>query len=182
MAGIFVDHADAGGHLDLVALDPHRLGAVLEKSAERAVGLKADQQHGGLVVPQPALEVMPDAAGVAHAAGGDDDVKAGQLRDRLAFVDGLGEAQMRRVEQAVDVDGRIEACGVLPEHLGRANRQRGIEKDRRGRYFAALHQVDQIDDQFLRAFDGEGRNEQGALGRRGVADLGGQALTALFAA
>ena len=69
---------------------------------------------------------------------------------------------------------------MLPEHLGRVNRQRRIEKDRRRRYFAALHQVDQIDDQFLGAFDGEGGDQQGALGRRGVADLGGEALTALF--
>ena len=125
---------------------------------------------------------MPDAAGVAHAARRDDDVKAGQLGDRLAFVDRLGEAQMRRIEQAIDVDIRIEACGVLPENLRGANGQRRIEKDRRRRYLAALHQVDQIDDQFLGALDGEGRDEQGALGRCGVAHLGGQTLAALLPA
>ena len=125
--------------------------------------LKADQQHGGALVPQPALEMMPDAAGVAHAAGRDDDVEAGQLGDRLAFVDRLGEAQMRRAEQAVDVDLAVEARGMFAEHLGGVNRQRRIEEDRRRRHFAALHQVDQIDDQFLGALDREGRNEQRAL-------------------
>ena len=89
-----------GGDLDLLALDPHRVGALLQEAAERAIGLIADQQHGAVAPAQPALEMMADAAGVAHAAGGDDDVKAVEPRDRLALVDGLGEAQMRRIAAA----------------------------------------------------------------------------------
>ena len=70
--------------------------------------------------------------------------------------------------------------GMLAEHLRRANRQRRIEEDRRRRHLAALHQVDEIDDQFLRALDGEGRDQQRALARGGVANLGGEPLAPLL--
>ena len=65
---------------------------------------------------------------------------------------------------------------MLPENFGGADRERRIEKDRRGRHIAALHQVDQIDDQFLGALDREGRNQQRAIGGVGGAHLGGQML------
>ena len=171
MTRIFIDHADAGGHLDLVALDSNGLGAILKKPAEGAMRLKADQEHGGPVVPQPMFEMMANAAGVAHAACRDNDMKAGQFCDRFAFVDCLGESEMWRVEQAIDVDIPIEASSVFSEHLGRVNRERRIEKYRRGRYLAAFHQVDQIDDQFLGAFDREGGDQQRAFCACGVADL-----------
>ena len=81
-------------------------------------------------------------------------------------------------EQPVDIDRRVETRGVLAKYFGGADRQRGIEKDRRGRHFAALHQIDQIDDQLLGAFDRESGNQQRALAACGVADLGRQACAA----
>ena len=65
---------------------------------------------------------------------------------------------------------------MLSEYLGGANGERGIQKDRRRGHITALHQVNEIDDQFLGAFDGEGRNEHRALGGGGVANLGGETL------
>ena len=67
---------------------------------------------------------------------------------------------------------------MLSKYLGGADGERGIEKDRRRRHFTTLHQVDQIDDQFLGAFDREGRNEHRALGGGGIANLGGKTLAA----
>ena len=174
--------ADARRDLDLVALDTDGLGAVDEKPAERSLGLEADQQDGRPRVPQPVLEMVPDASGIAHAAGGDDDVKAGQLGDRLALVDRFGEPQLRRVQQPADVDAGSRLDGVLAKNLGGADRERGIEKDRRGRNLAALHQVDQIDDQFLGALHREGRNQQRALAGCGVADFRRQTRAARIAA
>ena len=52
---------------------------------------------------------------------------------------------------------------MLAKDFGGADRERRIEKDRGGRHLAALHQVDQIDDQFLGALHREGRNQQRAL-------------------
>ena len=107
---------------------------------------------------------MADAAGIAHAAGRDDDVEAGELGDRFALVHRLGAAQVRRGEQPLDVDIGLQALGVLAEHFGGADGERRIEKDRRRRDVAALHQVDQIDDQLLCALDREGGNQQRAAG------------------
>ena len=175
MPGIVVDGADCRRDLDLVTLNTDGLGAVDEEPAQRALRLEADQQYGGPAVPKPVSEMVPDTPGIAHAAGGDDDVKAGQLGDPLALVDRLGEPQLRGVQQPAHVDRGIEAFGVLAKHLGRTDRQRRIEEDRGGRDLAALHQVDQIDDEFLGALHRKGRNQQGALAARGVAHLGGEA-------
>src|SRR5579859_2417208 len=113
--------------------------------------------------------MMPDATCLAHAARRDDDVKAGQPGDRLALVDGLRESQLRRGQEPIQVDLRIEACCVSAKHLSRADRQRRVEKDRRGRYLPPFHQVDKIDNQLLRSFNGKGRDKQRAVGGRGVA-------------
>ena len=44
------------------------------------------------------FQMMPDAPCVAHAAGRDDDAKAGKPRDRLAFIDRFGRLQQGRAE------------------------------------------------------------------------------------
>ena len=134
VAGIIVDRTDRRRHLDFITLNSDRLGAVDEKPAKGSLGLETDQQHRRPRIPQPAPEMVPDPSGVAHAAGGDDDVKAGQLGDRLALVHGLGEAQMRRVEQAANVDrrdrGLPHACEILRWRGSRAeNRERSARSE-----------------------------------------------------
>ena len=60
------------------------------------------------------------------------------------------------------------------KYFRRADRQGRVEKDRRGRDLAALHQVDQIDNQFLGSLHGEGRNKHRALRCGGIAHLAGK--------
>jgi len=122
--------------------------------------------------------MMPNASGIAHAACRDDDVESGQPGDGFAFVDGLGETQMRRAQQPADIDVGVETRRMLPKHFGCMNGKRGVQKDRRRRHFAALHQIDEVDDQLLGALDGKGRDEQGAFCLSCVADLDGETLTA----
>src|SRR5687768_12184926 len=78
MARIFVDPSDAGAHLDLFALDAHALGSVGQEPAERAGSLEACEEDGGVGLPQVVLEMVANAARLAHAAGGDDGVEAGK--------------------------------------------------------------------------------------------------------
>ena len=82
-----------------------------------------------LRIPQPVLQMVPDTAGVAHAAGGNDDVKAGQLGDRLALFDRFGEPEMRRVQNGrrrrLRGRGSTRACGKP--------RWRGSRAENRGR-------------------------------------------------
>ena len=118
--------------------------------------------------------MVPDTPGVAHAAGGDDDMKAGELGDRLALLDRFGEPELRRVQEPAHIDRGIEARCVLAKDFGGADRQRRIQEDRGGRHLAAFHQVDQVDDELLGALHRERRNQQRALAARGVADLRGE--------
>ena len=67
--------------------------------------------------------MVPDTAGVAHAARGNDDVESRKLFDRLAFADSLGETQMRRLKNRRDIDIGAEFRRVLAENLGGANGQ-----------------------------------------------------------
>src|SRR5581483_6593326 len=118
-AGIFIQVPYSRRDLDLLALYPHRLCAIVQESPKRALRLEADQQHGSFTPPQPKLQMMPDATGLAHAASRDDDVKAVQPGDRLALVDRLGESQLRRGQEPIQVDLGIETCRVSAEHLSR---------------------------------------------------------------
>ena len=61
---------------------------------------------------------------------------------------------------------------MLSKYLGGADGEWGIQKDRRCWHFTTLHQVNEIDDQFLGAFDGERWNKQSALGDGGITNLG----------
>ena len=96
MAGIILEAADGGPHLDLFAMNFHRLRAVLEQAAERA-------RRPGSRPAAPSrwacteivLEMMADAPRLAHAARRDDDVEAGEAGDRLALVDAFGRLAHR---------------------------------------------------------------------------------------
>ena len=62
------------------------------------------------------------------------------------------------------------------KYFGGADSERGVQKDWRRGDFAALHQIDDVDDQLLSAFDREGGDEQRAFGGRGVTKHDGKML------
>ena len=124
MTRILIDTANARGDFDFLALDADSLHAIVKKSPQRTAGLEASQQNGRSPIPKPMLEMMTDPAGIAHAARGNDDVEARELFDRLALAHGLGETQMRRLENGRNVDIGAEFRRVLAENLGGANGQR----------------------------------------------------------
>ena len=67
------------------------------------------------------------------------------------------------------------------EHFRGADGERRIEEDRRGGYGAAVHQIDEVDDQLLRALHGEGRDQQRPAGTPGgVHFLGEMRAAAVF--
>ena len=88
-----------GADFDLLAMDPDLRGAILKDPSERSLRLEADEENGGLVPPEPRLQVMPDAARLAHAAGRNDDVEAVNAVDGLALLDGLREADPSGLER-----------------------------------------------------------------------------------
>ena len=100
MAGVILELADAGAHGDFLAHDFHHLGAALQDIAKRTGGLEAHQKNRGAGLEQVVLQVVADAARVTHAAGGNDDAKAGELCDGLAVLHRFGAFQQGRIEGA----------------------------------------------------------------------------------
>jgi hypothetical protein len=125
-------------------------------------------------LPEPVLEVMADAARVAHAAGGDDDEETAQPVDRLGIFHAFGSMQQPGIERMQQVAAVFQFVGMPHEHFRCAVGERRIDEDARFRNLLLRHQPDEIRHQFLRALHGERGNDQRAAARRRRVDLGGQ--------
>ena len=111
-----------------------------------------------------------DAAGVAHAAAGDDDGARGDASQCPAFLERLDEAHVGRAQVGAEMAFE-DLCG--------ADGQRRIEKDLKGGDLLPPHQGGQIEQKLLCPFDGEGGDQQIAAGRHGGLHLRGQGCLAL---
>ena len=90
--------ADLRLHLDGLAEQPDRGGALDEGAAQSAHCLIAYEQDGALRPPQVVLEVMANAACLAHAAGRQDDLGRAVSVDHAGVVTGHADAQPRHVD------------------------------------------------------------------------------------
>jgi len=93
VGGQAVEVDDLGPDGDLLAEELHRRDAVDEPPAQAAFRLEAHEDHGTLRPPQVVLQVVADAAGVAHAGGGNDDAGGLVLIEGPGFLAGLGDLQ-----------------------------------------------------------------------------------------
>src|SRR3569832_2058655 len=73
MGGEAADGVDLGRHAYLLAPELDELAAVDQRAAQRSLCLVTDDQDMAALAPHVVLEVMTDAAALAHAAAGDDD-------------------------------------------------------------------------------------------------------------
>jgi hypothetical protein len=102
MAGKRIHDLDVGPHLVAAAEDGHFLFAIADAPAEGVFRAIADEEHGGFRIADVVLEVVEDAAGLAHAGGGNDDGHAVDVVERLGAADGSDQREV------------LEAEGVLP--------------------------------------------------------------------
>lgn len=106
---------------------------LLDRLARRALGLVADEQHVVPRIAEHGLEVVEDATAGAHAAGGDDDGRAGSLGEvadhrevLVVAVDGDEVGERQRVAAALQA---LAGLGVpegleVPVGLGEAAGER----------------------------------------------------------
>ena len=153
---------------DLVTEDLHALGTVVQLAAERADRLITHEQHRALRPPEVILQMVPDAAGVAHAARGEDDLRRFVVVERhgVLFRDGgVQVVKIQRIDAAAD-----ERAGLVVEKA-RVRLQkdaRGLVGERavhiHGEVRVAVHHAGVLDladeiQQLLRAADGERRDD-----------------------
>ena len=83
---------------DFLAEELHALRPLQQLAAQGALPLEAHEEHGALRPPEVVLQVVADAARVAHAGGGDDDLGGPVLVEGLGLLAGfrgvkVGEAE-----------------------------------------------------------------------------------------
>jgi len=83
---------DAGPHPHPFAEQRHLAGAVHQPPPQRAARLEAADDQGAFPARQVVAQVVADASGIAHAAGGDDDGTAAHLVERHGFLHAVHEA------------------------------------------------------------------------------------------
>ena len=124
--------------------------------------------------------MMTDTAGLAHAARRHDDGAAAYHVDGFAFLHAFGELEVLSGEGAAVFFHLLHIALVLLEHLRHLGGERRVDKDRHLRYLAAVHQRIEVEQQFLRALHGEGRNDNVAACFPCGEDFVAQVLAAAF--
>ena len=136
VAGHAGELADLRLHLDGLAEQLDRGGPLDEGAAQGAHCLIAYEQDGALRPPQVVLEVMTDAACLAHAAGRQDDLGRAVSVDHTGLITGHGDPQPRHPDgvDALFQQGAgllVEAVRVcVPEDAGGLGSQRAVDVDR----------------------------------------------------
>src|SRR3546814_6328199 len=83
-----------------MAEDADPLRAFDQASTERATSLVARDQHAAFASRQVVAQMVPDAAGVAHSAGGNDDRTRADVVERHRLLDAGGEMEPGKVPPA----------------------------------------------------------------------------------
>ena len=97
MTRVIVRPTDACSHTDFIALNADRRGTILKNAPECPGCLIAGQQKRRLLLPKPALQMVTDAARIAHAAPRHDDLETADIPDGPALIFGFREPQKRRL-------------------------------------------------------------------------------------
>ena len=175
--------ADLRLHLDGLAKQLDRGGPLDEGAAQGAHCLIAYEQDGALRPPQVVLEVVADAACLAHAAGRQDDLRRAVSVDHTGLVTGHGDPQPRHPDgvDALFQQGAgllVEAVrvGVL-EDAGGLDGQRAVDVHRE--IAVALDQTFFLDlpdeiEQLLRAAHRETGDDHIAAPVKGALQYSGQ--------
>ena len=124
--------------------------------------------------------MMADASGVAHPASRHDDGAGPEAGDRLALLDGRGEADVAALEGIAVVRHVLQIPQMGREDVRGADRERRVQEDRCLRNLALAHERREVEQQLLSPFDGEGGDQQVAAAPQRPLDLFGQNLAALL--
>ena len=176
---------DAGVDGDLLTEELDALGALQQTAAQRALTLIAHKDHGGLGAPQIVLQVVANAAGIAHAGGGDDDLGALVGVQGLGLLGRLGQGQAGEGEQVLSAlyhfDGLL--VQITPQitgvDLGGLGGQRTVHHHLEvgdGLDHALVLDLAQEIEKLLSAAHGEGGDDDVAASGEHIVNEGGQCL------
>ena len=155
---------------------------VQQGPAQGARRLEAHEHHGTVRPPQVILQMVADAARIAHAGGGDDDLGGMVLVQRFGLVHGLRQMQTREIEHMGAVLHQLQsvlvqiAPQIAAENGGGALGQGTVHihgEIRHGGHQALILDLPDEIQQLLGAAHGKGGNHHvAALAQSLVDDLG----------
>jgi len=164
VTGEGVEDFDGGADVVGFAEDIDFAVTAAEFPAEGMFGAVADEEDGGGGVGDVVLEVVEDAAGFAHARGGDDDEGAFEAIEPFG-IPGLAdhgeaiEAEGVAFLEEFFVDVGVEAFRVEAEDFGGADGEGAVDVDGHVRNAVFAEEFVQHDEELLGAFDREGRDD-----------------------
>ena len=172
---------DLGPHGDVLAKQLHAGRTVQQVPAQRTRGLEAHEHHGAVAPPEVVLQVVADTSGIAHAAGGDDDLGGLVHVQQLGLLHRLRQVQAGEIEHVGAVLHQRQrvlvqiAPQVAAEDGGGLLGQRTVHIHREvpdGRHQPLVLDLPDEVQQLLGAAYGKGRDHHvAALGQRLVDDL-----------
>src|SRR5690606_38756469 len=175
MTGETFQILDLATYLVLLAEDAHVLASFLQAPAQSVIRHVAGDQHQVVLLADGIAKMMQYAAGFAHARCGNDDERPGHDVQVLALLHVLRVGQQLeaervwiRAQQVADL--AIEALGVGVENLRHVGREWAVHIARNAGQFPGVEQVIQDVDDFLRAADAEGRDDDLSLPLHGLLD------------
>ena len=169
MGGIAVDPADRGADHHILARNAHPPRPLQNDPAQRSCRLIADEQHRRLALVQVVDQVVADAARLAHPRRRHDD-RTGHGIEPDRFLHALDEVKPRLLEGLLARE-ILQLRRVLFEHPGRLAGQRAVDEHRHVGDRARVHQLRDVQQQFLRAFQRKCGDHQIAAPRQGSADF-----------
>ena len=136
MAGHAGELAQFCLHLNRFTEQFYRRGTFQQGAAQRAHRLIAHEQNGALRPPQIVLEVVADAACLAHTAGREDDLWHAVCIDHAGFITGHRDAQPREgdrinafFQQSAGVRIKAVRVGIFKD-AGRLDGKRAVNVHR----------------------------------------------------
>ena len=177
MGGQAAHGVDLGADAHILAEQADRLLALNKAATERPASLVAGDEHRARTPAEVVEEVMADPAGIAHAAGRDDDQPRTHVVERHRLLRCLGESQAGQAGTGLlplhKFPGRlVEERRVL---LGDAGRLRGhgrVHDDVQGGDAPLARQPMKVVDDLLRATHCECRDDDVAPGEGLLDDAG----------
>ena len=136
--------------------------------------LKADDEDRRARIGRAVQQVVEDPTRLRHAGRRDDDHRSVLGIQRFRFTGVPRVVDLIEVEQILDrrneILAMIEDVGMHSEDARRIDGQRAVDVNRNGGDATAARQRVQVVNDFLRAADGKGRDDDASAARCGLAN------------